>query len=374
MHSRPFLLIACAVLLPSLAACGEGPEELPPLSAEALSAVTKNAGAPAEKLAREVDDLFTAEGIGETRAVIVMHGGEIAAERYADGFEPDTRFIGWSMSKTVTGVLIGMLVADGRLRLDEPAPVEHWQRAGDPRGEVTLRHLMQMRSGLRHEEMAEPIYESPEVRMLFLDGRDDMARFAEAQPLEYEPGTRFEYSTPSTVILSDIITRVLAPDGDAAARREAVDAFLRGRLSGPLEMESLVAEYDAAGTLIGGSLMWANARDWARFGDFLRRKGWVSGVPLVPRSWIDFMTSPSPRSPDYGGQLWLNRPSGTDRDVLFAERGPADLFSMVGHLGQYVMVSPSRKVTVVRLGHTRGDARDALEEELADIFDLYPSS
>src|SRR5690606_20686412 len=101
MHSRPFLLIACAVLLPSLAACGEGPEELPPLSAEALSAVTKNAGAPAEKLAREVDDLFTAEGIGETRAVIVMHGGEIAAERYADGFEPDTRFIRWSMSQRV---------------------------------------------------------------------------------------------------------------------------------------------------------------------------------------------------------------------------------------------------------------------------------
>ena len=374
MHSRPFLLIACAVLLPSLTACGEAPEELAPLSAEALGAVTKNAGAPAEKLAREVEDLFTAEGIGETRAVIVMHGGEIAAERYADGFEPDTRFIGWSMSKTVTGVLIGMLVADGRLRLDEPAPVEHWQRAGDPRGEITLRHLMQMRSGLRHEEMAEPIYESPQVRMLFLDGRDDMARFAEAQPLEYEPGTRFEYSTPSTVILSDIITRVLAPDGDAAARREAVDAFLRGRLSGPLGMESLVAEYDAAGTLIGGSLMWANARDWARFGDFLRRKGWVSGVPLVPRSWIDFMTSPSPRSPDYGGQLWLNRPSGTERDVLFAERGPADLFSMVGHLGQYVMVSPSRKLTVVRLGHTPSDARDALEEELADIFDLYPSS
>src|SRR5690606_1235359 len=278
------------------------------------------------------------------------------------------------MSKTVTGVLIGMLVADGRLRLDEPAPVEHWQRAGDPRGEITLRHLMQMRSGLRHEEMAEPIHESPEVRMLFVDGRDDMARFAEAQPLEYEPGTRFEYSTPSTVILSDIITRVLAPDGDAAARREAVDAFLRGRLSGPLGMESLVAEYDAAGTLIGGSLMWANARDWARFGDFLRRKGWVNGVPLVPRSWIDFMTSPSPRSPDYGGQLWLNRPSGTDRDVLFAERGPTDLFSMVGHLGQYVMVSPSSKLTVVCLGHTPGDARDALEEELADIFDLYPSS
>src|SRR5690606_16397651 len=240
---------------------------------------------------------------------------EIAAERYGEGYGPDTRFIGWSMSKTVTGVLVGMLVADGRLRLGEPAPVEHWQRAGDPRGEITLRHLMQMRSGLRHEEMAEPVYESAEVRMLFLDGRDDMARFAEAQPLEYEPGTHFEYSSPSTVILSDILARALAPEAGAAARREAVDAFLRGRLGGPLGMDSLVAEYDAAGTLIGSSMIWADARDWARFGEFLRRKGWVGGVPLVPRSWIDFMTSPSPWSPDYGGQLWLNRPSGTERDV-----------------------------------------------------------
>ena len=373
MRSRPFLLIACAVLLPSLTACAEGAEEPPPLSAEALAAVRENPGAPTERLAREVDDLFARDGIGETRALIVMHGGEIAAERYADGYGPDTRFIGWSMSKTVTGVLIGMLVAEGRLRLDDPAPVEHWQRPGDPRGAITLRHLLQMRSGLRHEEKAEPVYESAEVRMLFLDGRDGMARFAAAQPLEYEPGTRFQYSTPSTLILSDIIARVLAPDGDPAARREAVDAFLRGRLAGPLGLDSLIAEYDAAGTLIGGSMVWADAPDWARLGEFLRRKGLAGGVPLVPRSWIDFMTSASPRSPDYGGQLWLNRPSGAEREVLFPERGPEDLFAMGGHLGQYVMVSPSRRLTLVRLGHTAGEERGALEEELADIVDLYPA-
>ncbi len=114
--------------------------------------------------------------------VVVMHRGTVAAERYGEGFTAETPLVGWSMSKTVTGVLVGMLVADGRLRLDDPAPVEIWQRAGDPRGEITLRHLLQMRSGLRHEEQADPVYESAEVRMMFLDGAADMAGWAEAQP------------------------------------------------------------------------------------------------------------------------------------------------------------------------------------------------
>ncbi len=112
----------------------------PPLSEEALGAIKENPGAPTRQLARQVDDLFTMEGLGETRAVVLMHGGEIAAERYAPGYDADTRFVSWSMAKTITAVMIGMLVADGRLRLDEPAPVPGWQRPGDPRSEITLRH------------------------------------------------------------------------------------------------------------------------------------------------------------------------------------------------------------------------------------------
>ena len=102
-----------------------------------------------------VDALFTAEGIGETRALVVMHEGEVVAERYAGDYDADTRFIGWSMSKTVTAILTGLMVSDGRVRLDDPAPVSRWQRPGEPRGDITVRHLMQMRSGLRHEEKAE---------------------------------------------------------------------------------------------------------------------------------------------------------------------------------------------------------------------------
>ena len=364
-----------AALLPALllAGCGDaGPPAEPPLPEEALEAVSQDPGVEREKLARAVDALFSREDVGETRAVVVMHAGEIVAERYGEEYGSETRFLGWSMSKTVTGVLIGMLVADGRLRLDDSPPVDHWQRTGDPRGEITLRQLLQMRSGLRHEEKADPVYTSPEGRMMFLDGRDDMAGWAEAQPLDHEPGSHFQYSTPTGVILADIAARILAPEGSAAQRRAAVAEFLDARLAVPLRAPSFTAEYDASGTMMGGSMIWANAPDWARFGELLRHGGSARGVQLVPRGWIDFMTSPNPRAPDYGAQLWLNRDSEGEREVLFADRGPEDLFGAVGHLGQYVLVSPSRKLTVVRLGKTDSADREALEDALADIVALYP--
>jgi len=301
-----------------------------------------------------------------------MHRGEVVAERYAQGVTPETRFIGWSMSKTVTATLIGMLVADGRLALDESPPIEHWQRSGEPRGEITLRQLLQMRSGLRHEEGAEPVYESSEVQMMFLEGRDDMAAWAEAQPLAHPPGAVFRYSTASTVILADIAARLLAPDGGPSDRQQATADFLDARLAVPLGMDSMVAEYDAAGTMVAGSAVWANARDWARFGDFLRNGGSARGVQVVPRGWVDFMRSESPRAPDYGAQLWLNRPSGSERDVLFAEQGPASAFAALGHLGQVLYVSPDQGLTVVRLGHTQGENQDALIDALAELSALYP--
>ena len=378
---RPRLPIASLALLPALlalGACDAAPAPpVPPkqeLSQAALQAVAADPGIPREKLARAIDALFTQPDLGETRAVIVMHDGRIVAERYERPYGEETRFVGWSMSKTITGVLIGMLVADGKLRLDQPPPIPKWQRPGDPRGAITLRLLLQMRSGLRHSETSDPAYANDTVRMLFLQGRDDMARYAEAQPLEYDPGSTFEYSTSTSVILDDIAARVLTDDShDPETRRKAVDDFLKARLFTPLGMYSMVPEFDSSGTLIGGSLIHGTARDWARFGEFLLDGGAVKGVQLVPKGWIAFMESPSPRSPDYGAQIWLNRPSGTDRNELFASRGPADLVAAIGHLGQYVLVSPRRRLVVVRLGKTDDDVRRPLIDALGDLVALYPA-
>ncbi len=377
--NRSLSLIASVLALPSLAltlsACSDA--ELPPapLSEEALAAVTDDAGAPKQDLAREVDNLFALPDLGETRAIVVMQNGALAAERYSEGYGPDTRFISWSMAKTITAIMIGMMVADGKLSLDESAPVPQWRRSGDARGEITLRQLLQMRSGLRHTEAGDPPYESSEVRMLFLDGRDDMARWAEEQPLEAEPGAKFEYSTNTTVILADIAADVLTNSKDPDIRRQAVTDYLDARLFGPLKMDSMVPEFDAAGTLIGGSLIHGTARDWAKLGEMLRNKGKApTGEQLVPRRWVERMVSPSPRSPHYGFQTWLNRPleDAEQRHPLFPDRAPHSMFALIGHMGQYVIVSPQQRVTVVRLGHSAREDRVRMVQQLADVFQLYP--
>ena len=359
------------LLLPALCGCGgDAPAAPPPLTPAALEAVVEKPGIAREQLARAVDELFTTEDMGETRAVIVMQGGRTIAERYAPGYHEHTRLISWSMAKTVTATMIGMLIADGRLRLNESAPVPGWQRPGDPRGEITLKQLLQMRSGLRHTEAGDPIYDSDEVRMLFREGRNDMAAWAEAQPLEAEPGAKWEYSSNTTVILADIAARALTSSRDPETRRKAVSEYLRNRLWEPLGMRSMLPEYDATGTLIGGSLMHATPRDWAKFGEFLRTGGSVGGAQLVPRAWIDFMTTPNPRNRFYGAQTWLNRGDGADKQYPGAL---PSVFSMNGHLGQSVVVSPRQGLTVVRLGNTRQDRLDAVQAKIADVLKLFPA-
>jgi CubicO group peptidase (beta-lactamase class C family) len=336
-----------------------------------MKAVIDKPGVNRDALARSVDALFSQEPTGETRALIVLHDGKIVAERFGPGYHENTRFISWSMAKTITGVMIGMLISDGRLRLDEPAPIPAWQRPGDPRGEITLRQLLQMRSGLRHGEAIMPPYESDEVRMLFLDGRDAMARYAEDQPLQYEPGRKWVYSSATSVILADLAARVLAPAPDPESRRHAVTDYLRTRLFEPVGMRSMLPEFDASGTLIGGSLIHGTARDWSRFGEFLRNRGAVAGAQLVPRQWIDFMVTPSPREAQYGAQIWLNRKPTSGQPSLFPERGPRDLFACLGHLGQYVLVSPSRRLVVVRLGRTEEDKLQPVTDRLGDLVALF---
>ena len=203
-------------------------------------------------------------------------------------------------------------------------------------------------------------YESSEVRMLFLDGRDDMARCAEEQPLEAEPGAKFEYSSNTTVILADIAARVLTRSADPDARRKAVADYLHARLFGPLGMTSMVPEFDRHGTLIGGSLMHATARDWARFGEFLRNKGSYRGTQLVPApvGRVHDHAQPAARATTARrpGSTATSAGEGATTTRCSPRAARKSLFAAIGHLGQYVLVAPDRKLTVVRLGQS-DDAR-----------------
>ncbi len=331
-------------------------------------------------LKQMIAPFFEDPALSETRALVILHGGIVVAERYAPGYGPDTKLISWSMAKTVTATLVGMMIADGRLALDEPAPIAEWQIPGDERRKITIRHLLHMASGIDHtegldEEADVAIYDGDTPRMLFLDGRDDVARYAETRVLEASPGTKFEYSSATSHILADIMTRSLTDSKDPLVRRNAMLEYAKGRLFDPLGMKSMTPEFDRSGTMLGGSMMHATARDWAKLGEFLRNNGSVRSAQLLPTSWTRFMRTSSGQDAAYGGHLWLNkkRPEGRDQ-VLFPGKGPSDVFSMLGHLGQFVLVSPQHKLTVVRLGKTVDSELAPVNEQLAKVVAMFPKS
>ncbi|SIN59862.1 CubicO group peptidase, beta-lactamase class C family [Parasphingorhabdus marina DSM 22363] len=372
-------LSAFAALSLLLAGCGASDAgEIPPeKTAEELAYISDASPVDKAELDRAISPLFEDPAMAETRAFLIMHRGEILAERYGEGYDEDTRFISWSMAKSITGALLGFMVSDGRLVLDDPAPVPAWQRPGDPRGEITLRHLIHMSSGLDHTEVGpeggKTLFEADTQRMLFLDGAEDMAAYAEARTLEAQPGEKFEYSTATSVILSDIITRTLTESTDPKVRRDATMRFVRGRLLEPLGMESTFVEFDAHGTMVGGSIIQATARDYAKFGEFLRHNGAKKGSQHLPVSWVQFMKTSSPNDPAYGGHIWLNkiRPEGRNQ-VLFPDKGPDTIFGALGHLGQQIIVSPEQKLTVVRLGKTQDDVLRPMTDQMGDIMALFP--
>lgn len=364
-------VIGGALLLAAAAAPNAADADADNGKAESAAIIDYRDGAniSAERLRDAVEPMFDAEEYHETRAIVIMQNGDIIAERYAEGYDRSTRFISWSMAKSVTSVLIGILVSDGRLALDEPAPVAEWQRPGDPRGAITLRQLLHMASGLDHIEAGNPPYESDEVRSLFLDGAQNAAGYAKAKTLEAKPGEQFEYSTNTSIILADIITRQLTDSSNPDVRQQAMARFIKGRLTDPLGLPSMFPEYDAAGTMLGGSLIHATARDWAKFGEFLRNQGAVNGNQILPKSWVRFMTTSSDLDPAYGGHIWLNKArTGGRNTVLFPDKAPGNVFAMLGHLGQQVIVAPHKRVTMVRLGKTQDDVGRPIHEKMGDIL------
>jgi CubicO group peptidase (beta-lactamase class C family) len=348
------------------------------VAALAGHAVSQQAAAPAQgyaafagdssQLRAATDPFFDADAastIGETRALLILRDGRIVAERYAPGYGPKTRLLSWSVAKTVTGLLVGIMVGDGQLALDDPAPLAAWRQPGDPRAAITLRELMQMRSGLSHVELGEPREQADSLRMLVGPGSTDQAGYAQAKPLVHRPGSNFTYSSATTMLLSGIVADRLTPVKDPQVRRDAMAQFIQARLAGPLGLESLFAEYDESGTMLGGAMIHMTARDYAKIGELLRNRGRVGDRQIVPERWIDFMTSPSPANTAYGGQIWLNRPGRATE--LFPSEARSDIFAAVGYRGQYVIVAPSQRLTIVRLGNTNEPEVPALRHALATL-------
>jgi CubicO group peptidase (beta-lactamase class C family) len=284
------------------------------------------------------DDALAGPGM---RAIVVVLHGRIVAERYGAGFSAATPLLGWSMAKSVVAALIGRLVKDGRLTLDQSAGWSADDAGGRER--IRIADLLAMSSGLRFNEGYGAV--SDITRMLYL--QPDMAGFARAQPLAHPPGEFWSYSSGTANILSRIAQ-------DAAGRLGA--AYPAEKLFKPLGMTSATIETDEYGTLVGSSYMYATARDWARYAQFLLQDGNWRGQEMLPRGYVALMASPVTASGGhYGhGLVWLwgsdALTPGQNPDAAFGI--PADTFWMLGHDGQSTAIIPSRELAVVRLGLT----------------------
>lgn len=289
-----------------------------------------------------------------TRAVVVVHEGELIAERYGDGVDASTPLLGWSMTKSVTNAMVGRLVGDGLLAPDQAGLVPRWQ--DDGRRDITLDHLLTMTSGLAFEEVYDP--DTDATRMLFRPG--DTGAYAAAQPLEHEPGAVWHYSSGTTNIICDV-----AHEASGLGVEMASELVFR-----PLGMSSAVMEPDATGGLVCSSFMYATARDWARFGQWFLQDGEWDGEQLLPEGWVAYSTTPVDVADTvrYGAQWWLNEDLAGE---LRMPRVPADTYWASGNEGQQVVVVPSEDLVVVRLGLSGDfDGIDwGLEPLLAGVID-----
>jgi CubicO group peptidase (beta-lactamase class C family) len=299
-----------------------------------------------------------------TRAVIVVHDGKLVGERYAPGFDKNTPLLGWSMSKSVTNALVGILVRQGKLRIREPAPVPEWQKAGDPRKSITLDQLMRMSSGLKFDETYEPLHDVTDM----LYRSYDFAAYAAEKPLDTEPDGKWAYSSGTANIIARIVRHA------AEKNYPRYYDFLRKELFEKVDMHSAVAEPDPSGTFVGSSYMFATPRDWARFGFLYLQDGVWGEERILPEGWVKYSTTPTPKTPQgqYGALFWLNAGTEANPKDRPWPSAPTDTFSARGYQEQYVVIIPSKKLVIVRFGATSVRAAWDMDDFISRVTAAIP--
>ena len=281
---------------------------------------------------------------GGARGIVILKEGKLVGERYAEGFGPDTPLLGWSMTKTLTGMAVGAYLGQGDTSRSA-AQINPAGKAGlfpeiwrDKRSQISLADLLRMNSGLEWNEG----YGSITDATVMLHEKANFARFAQRHQLAKTPGTVWNYSSGTTNMLMDYLREQLG-------NNDRLYAFLT-ELYGPIA-PSLIIEPDQSGRPVGSSYGWATTRDWARLGQFMLQDGVWEGRRLLPPGWIDYMREPAAGSEEvYGAQLWL---PGPDMPSL-----PDDAFMLRGFQDQRVFVVPGRRLVIARLGHGKDKVTD----------------
>lgn len=297
-----------------------------------------------------------------TKALVVLHRGRLLDEAYAPGYTATTPVLGFSASKSMTQALIGILVQQGRLSLDAPAPLAAWQAPGDPRGAITTDQLLRQTPGLDLLQDNSGFDRSSQI----LYTERDKAAEVLAAGLAAEPGRRWAYTDANYMLLSRLLRDAVG------GRGPDVQAFLQRELFGPLKMQHTRLDLDSTGTPIGASHALASARDWARLGQLFLDDGVVDGRRLLPAGWVQRTVTPT-LDTGYGAGWWTNRVGGPvpGWGVPWGLPGaPADTFFARGFMGQFVVVVPSRQLVLVRLSVStqRGDDIEETDRIVREVL------
>lgn len=298
------------------------------------------------------DPSFGMERI-KTRAVVIVYKDTLIAEKYANGFDKDTEILGWSMNKSITATLIGILVKEGKLALDQSQLFEEWT---DERSKITINDLLQMQSGLAFEEDYTKL--SDVTKMLFMN--EDIVAEVAKNPLSAPIGSKWYYSSGTTNLLAGIIRQQFDSHSDYLK-------FPHEALFQKIGMHSMILEIDESGNYIGSSYGYATPRDWAKFGLLYLNEGNWYGEQIIDTTWVNFVRQPAEHSNGlYGGHFWHNHNHVALKDV------PSDLYSCNGFEGQFVYIIPSKDLVVVRMGLSEWPEYDANSflKEVIQAIDL----
>ncbi|KGL62378.1 serine hydrolase domain-containing protein [Polaribacter sp. Hel1_85] len=299
-----------------------------------------------QKLNVSIDSLFKKRN--KTRAVVVIYKDQIISEKYAEGFNKDSRILGWSMTKSILSTVFGVMQHQGKLNVNDKAPIKSWQN--DNRKNITINNLLQMNSGLEWDENYDEI--SDATKMLFLER--DMTKMQENKPLVGKPNETFNYSSGTTNLLSGILR------SQFKTHQEYLDFWYTNFID-KIGMNSMILEADLSGNYVGSSYSWATTRDWAKFGLLYLKNGNWNGKQLFTKSWVDYITTPTNTSKGiYGAQFWLNA-SGGFKEV------PKNMYYADGYQGQRVYVLPDQDMVIVRFGLTNFDENEFLKGVISSI-------
>jgi CubicO group peptidase (beta-lactamase class C family) len=318
------------------------------------------------KLSEALDQAFAESESGPrrfTKAVVVLHHGRVVGERYAPGVTPATPLIGWSMTKSVTNALLGILVRNGKLDMKEPAPIAEWATPGDPRRYITPDQMLRMVSGISCGDSLrtagfKTIFDAD--TQMECDMPDQSAFAANASP-RAKPGSEWRYTNCNFVLLSRIIRNMAGGDANSARK------FIARELFEPIGLEHATLDYDSAGIPLGSVHLWASARDWARFGLLYLRDGVAeNGRRILPKGWVNYSAELTLQSADeygYGAGFWTQRGNSAAARERIAAGIPADSFMAKGSQGQYTFVIPSQDLVIVKIGwaYTPDDDSVAVE-------------